>query len=361
MSSGTLIRRSALVFALGAFLAAAQPNVAAWEVLKRGMAESNPDKRKQAVLAMGTIGPAPEVIELMNEALRDKDVTVRQTAAAEIADAQLRQCIPNLKAALDDTGEVAVQAAKALWDMGDHESARPVFDEVITRELKDTSGFFEGALRDAKSKLRDPKKLARMGAMEASGALLGPFSMGINVASDMMKDSGAPTRALALVTLSKDCAPRGAQLMDWALTNDKNNLVRAAAAKALGRCGNLTTVDKLMRLLAESSDAVRYMAAASVVRLSIPQAQTSRRETTQPAGAQASQATQPLETARPVTAQPSETGQPSPASQPAEPPTTTQPPPPSQPVPPAPQPPPTTTAPPQAPPPLSLADHGHLH
>lgn len=282
MRSGAWVRPSAALFALGAMTAAAQPNVAAWEVLKRGLAESNPDKRRQAVLAMGTIGPAPEVIELMNEALRDKDVTVRQTAAAEIADAQLKRCMPNLKAALDDTGEVAVQAAKALWEMGDHESARPVFVEVITRELKDTAGFFEGAIRDAKSKLRDPRKLARLGAMEASGALLGPFSMGINLAADMMKDSGAPTRALALVTLSKDCDPRGAQLMDWALKNDKNNLVRAAAAKALGRCGNLTTVDKLMRLLAENSDAVRYMAAASVVRLSIPEANQSA----QPAPAQ---------------------------------------------------------------------------
>ena len=46
-------------------------------------------------------------------------------------------------------------------------------------------------------------------------------------------------------------------------------MVRAAAAKALGKCGNVTTIDKLMRLLAENSDAVRYMAAASVVRLSI--------------------------------------------------------------------------------------------
>jgi HEAT repeat protein len=48
-----------------------------------------------------------------------------------------------------------------------------------------------------------------------------------------------------------------------------NNLVRAAAAKALGRCGNVTTIDRLVRLLAENSDAVRYMAAASIVRLTI--------------------------------------------------------------------------------------------
>lgn len=248
--------------------AVAQPNVAAWQVLKTGLADSNPDKRKQAVLAVGSIGPAPEVIEVLNLALRDKDVIIRQTAAAEIGDAKIRQCIPNLKAALDDTGEVAFTAAKALWDMGDH-SGRWIFEEVVTHELKDTTGFFEGALRDAKAKIRNPKTLARMGMMEASGALLGPFSMGISLAQDMLKDAGAPTRALSFITLSQDCDARGAQLMEWALTAEKNNLVRAAAAKALGKCGNISSVDKLMRLLAENSEAVRYMAAASVVRLGI--------------------------------------------------------------------------------------------
>ncbi len=246
----------------------AQPNVTAWEVLKRGLADSNPDRRKQAVLSLGNVGPAPEVIELLNQALRDKDITVRQTAAAEIGDAKITQCVPNLKAALDDTGEVAFTAAKALWDMGDY-SGRDIFFEVITGELKDTTGFLEGAMRDAKQKLRNPKQLAKMGLNEASGALLGPFSMGINVAQDMMKDSGAPTRALSITMLSHSCDPRGAQLMEWALTADKNDLVRAAAAKALGHCGNISSIPKLMLLLAENSDAVRLMAASSIVRLSI--------------------------------------------------------------------------------------------
>ena len=110
MSATSRLRRCAC--ALTAVWAMAQPNVAAWDVLKRGISESNIDKRKQAVLAVGTIGPAPQVIEMLDLALRDKDVEVRQTAAAEIADAKLRQCIPNLKAALDDTGEFAFTAAK---------------------------------------------------------------------------------------------------------------------------------------------------------------------------------------------------------------------------------------------------------
>lgn len=260
--------RAATMLTVVILPALAQPNVAAWDVLKRGLADTNLDNRKQAVLSVSSIGPAPEVIELLNEALRDKDVEIRQTAAAAIGDAKMRQCIPNLKAALNDTPEVAFTAARALWDMGDN-SGRNVFAEVLTGEITDSTGFFEGAMRDVKKKLRNPKLLARMGLMEASGALLGPFAMGIPLAQDMLKDSGAPTRALAVLLLSKDCDSRGAQLMEWAIVNDKNNLVRAAAAKALGRCGSIGAIPKLMILLTEDSVAVRDMAAASVVRISI--------------------------------------------------------------------------------------------
>ncbi len=260
--------RLVIIAGVFALAAVAQPNVSAWDVLKHGLADTNPDLRKQAVLSISSVGPAPEVIEMLNEALRDKDPIVRQTAAAAIGDAKLRQCIPNLKAALNDTPEVAFTAARTLWDMGDT-SGRDVLSEILTGEMRDSTGFFAGAMRDAKAKLRNPKELARMGMMEASGALLGPFSMGITVAQDMLKDRGAPSRALAVTLLSKDCDARGAQLMEWAIANDKNNLVRAAAAKALGKCGSIGAIPKLMLLLTEDSVAVRDMAAASVVRISI--------------------------------------------------------------------------------------------
>ena len=278
MTRGARLRRTTYAaFLLSVLPLIGQPSVAAWDVLKRGLMETNLDKRKQAVLAVASIGPAPEVIELMNLALRDKEVEVRQTAAAAIADAKLQQCLPNLQAALDDTGEVAFTAAKSLWEMGDR-SGRKVLLDVVTGELKDTTGFFEGAVRDAKSKIRNPRSLTRMGVREASGALLGPFSMGIFLAEDMMKDAGAPTRALAFTLMAQECEAYSVQLMEWALRGDKNNLVRAAAAKSLGRCGNLSTIPKLMILLPESSEAVRFMAAAAIVRLTIQAASTPNAE-----------------------------------------------------------------------------------
>lgn len=269
MPRGALIRSVAgAVLVFCGLPLKAQPSVAAWDVLKLGLSDTNLDKRRQAVLSLASIGPAPEVVYLMNLALRDKDIEVRETAAAAIGDAKLTQCIPALQAALDDTGEVAFEAAKALWDMGDR-SGRKVLVDVVTGEVKDTTGFFGGAVRDAKAKLRNPRSLAGIGAREGAGALLGPFSMGIRMAEDMMKDGGAPARALAFTLMSRDCDAYGVQLMEWALRGDKNNLVRAAAAKALGRCGNLSTIPKLVILLPESSEAVRFMAAAAIVRLSM--------------------------------------------------------------------------------------------
>ena len=246
--------------------AVAQPNVAAWGLLKRELGNNDPDRRKQAVLAVGTIGPAREVISLLKQLLRDKDVVVRQTTAAAIGEFKYQACKPALRAALDDDPEVAVQAAKSLWAMGDR-SSRTVLQALYTGQEQGGPGLIAGAMRDAKDKLKHPKKLILLAVNEASGALLGPFSIGIIATENMLKDNGAPGRALAADLLSQACDPGAVQLMTWTLDKDKNNLVRAATAKALGKCGNVTTVNRLMLLLADNSPAVRDMAAASVVRL----------------------------------------------------------------------------------------------
>jgi len=246
----------------------AQPSVSAWDLLRHELVSPNPEHRKQAIMAIGSIGPAPEVITILNESLRDKDITIRQATAALMGELKYPGNVPNLQAALDDDSEVASQAAKSLWNMGDR-SGRRVLEALYTGQERGGPNMIESAMRDAKDKLHHPKKLATMGVNEASGALLGPFSMGIIVAEEAMKDSGAPGRALAVNLLAQDCDARAAQLMEWALDNDKSTLVRAATAKALGKCGNISTIPKLMMRIADGNAAVRDMAAASVVRLTI--------------------------------------------------------------------------------------------
>ena len=167
----------------------AQPNVTAWDILNQGVNDKNPEKRKQAIAAVGSLGLAPEAIKLVESALRnDEDVVVRQTAAASLGQMKSKQSIPALQQALDDhSGEVAFQAAKSLWELGDRSSvsrsppagkhtSRDTLQDVLTGQLKDATGLREGAMRDAKAKLHSPRALAKIGIKEASGALLGPFS-----------------------------------------------------------------------------------------------------------------------------------------------------------------------------------------
>jgi HEAT repeat protein len=45
--------------------------------------------------------------------------------------------------------------------------------------------------------------------------------------------------------------------------------VRAAAARGLGQCGNKESIPKLEQYLADSNEALKYMAAAAIVRLSM--------------------------------------------------------------------------------------------
>jgi HEAT repeat protein len=98
----------------------AQPEKTAWDVLRTGLTENNPERRRQAVTAIGSIGSDNDAVQLVEDALRDSDSLVRQTAAATLGQMKARQSIPALKTAINDEWpEVAFAAAKALWDMGD--------------------------------------------------------------------------------------------------------------------------------------------------------------------------------------------------------------------------------------------------
>jgi HEAT repeat protein len=247
----------------------AQPEKTAWDVLKQGLAEKNLDKHRQALTATGSIGLAPEAVQLIELALKDMDPLIRQTAAAELGQMKAKQSIPALKAAMDDSdGQVAFAAAKALWDIGD-KSGRGLIEDVITGDEKTSEGLMGGAMRDAKRKMHDPKALAVMGFKEASGALLGPFNFGIIAAEQAFKDGSAGGRTLAVALLSDDCDAQTRRLLDWSFTNDKNWAVKAAAAKGLGKCGTSDLIPKLETALSDSHEAVKAMSAAAIIRLSL--------------------------------------------------------------------------------------------
>ena len=183
----------------------AQPDKTAWDVLKTGLNDKNPDKRRQAVTAIGSIGLETEVIQLVEGALRDPDSLVRQTAAAELGQMKATEAIPSLKTAMDDAaGEVAFAAAKALWDMGDKSGLQLIEDVLTGQQRAERRGSQRRGARRQEKDARS-ESLTVMGLKEASGLLLGPFNIGVIAAEQVFKDGATAGRILATIVLSQDC------------------------------------------------------------------------------------------------------------------------------------------------------------
>lgn len=247
----------------------AQPEQTAWNVLKPGLADTNPLNRRQAVTATGSVGIDPEAVSLVEAALKDdKDSLIRATAAAELGEMRSRASFPALKAALDDpAGEVGFAAAKALWDMGD-KTGRGFIEDVVAGQQTATDGGVKGAVHRADRLRHDPKAMTILGLKSASGALLGPFNIGVIAAEQVMKNNSVAVRMEALNLLAEDCDVQTFKLLEAATVGDKTWAERAAAAKALGRCGNPDAIPQLELNLSDSNAAIKYMSAAAIIRLS---------------------------------------------------------------------------------------------
>jgi HEAT repeat protein len=239
----------------------------AWAALDQSL-KAGTEHRIQALSALATIrGSNEEAVKRALDALQDKDAQVRQAAALALGQMKAKQAVPDLKRALDDTGEVAFAAAKALTDIGDP-SGRDMLIAVLAGERKDTPGLMANAMRDAKHRLHHPQGLVLMGAEDAAGAMFGPASWGIEATKDAidLKGKGTPGRAAAAAYLAKDTDPYAVKLLEWALGDD-NQFVRVEAAKGLGERGNAESVPKLQNVLTDSHTRVRAMAAASIINL----------------------------------------------------------------------------------------------
>lgn len=258
-----------LLLLLPAACTLAQPDKTAWDVLKSGLADTNPLNRRQAVTATGSIGLDPEAIRLVEAALKsDKDSLIRATAAAELGEMKSRQSIPALRAALDDpAGEVGFAAAQALWDMGD-KTGRGFIEDVVAGQQVATDGGVKGALHRADRLRHDPKEMAIIGAKSASGALLGPFNIGVLATEQVFKGGAAAARMQGLNLLAEDCDAQTFKLLETSSTDAKTWAEKAAAAKALGRCGNPDAIPTLEQNLSNSNAAVKFMSAAAIIRVS---------------------------------------------------------------------------------------------
>src|ERR1700689_5638580 len=151
--------------------------------------------------------------------------------------------------------------------MGD-KTGRGFIEDVFAGQQNATDGGVKGALHRADRLRYDPKAMAVLGAESASGALLGPFNIGVLAAEQVFKNGAVAVRMQALNLLAEECDAQTFKLLESAATDDKTWAEKATAAKALGRCGNPEAIPKLEQNLAGGNSGIRFMSAAAIIRLS---------------------------------------------------------------------------------------------
>ncbi len=240
--------------------------VAAWNVLREDIRSDRKSDRSAAVTALGAVGARPDILPLLQAALKDKDASVRKDAALTLGNLGSRSAEPQLRKLLDDPSpEVGFAAASALAKMGDH-SGRGIFVATLQGERKG-DGFVKSSFKSNVERYRDPKQLAFVAARQAAGSLFGPLSIGVIVAQQLMTDRGAAARGVAATLLAEDPSNEAVNELKLALL-DKNWAVRAAAAQALVKSPGKVPAETFEPLLVDDHEEVRAIAAAGIIRIS---------------------------------------------------------------------------------------------
>jgi HEAT repeat protein len=237
------------------------PKEEAWQILTTACTGDKTSSRATAIRVLGLVPNDVKVRKLAEKALVDDKAEVRSAAAVALGDMKSRTSIPNLKKALGDKNPaVALAAAHSLELMHD-DSAYEVYYEVLTGQRKAGKGL----IASQTSVLKDPRKMAQLGFEEGIGFI--PFAgIGWQAIKVIRKDDSSPVRAAAAKVLAKDPDPAATKALADA-AGDKSWLVRAAALEALAKRGDPSVLDTVQLYVSDEKDAVKYTAAAAVLRL----------------------------------------------------------------------------------------------
>jgi HEAT repeat protein len=236
-------------------------------ILNEGLANKNPDVRKQAVAALGLIGPREPYLSEITAALSDKDVYVRLAAVASIVDLKDKGTADLLNQALSDgTPEVSFAAAKALFGLGDPRG-RVAMLAILDREAKTHSNFLTAQKRDTLRLVHIPKGMMMFALKNGIGFAPVPgLGEGVSSLQQILSDSGVSGRATTAVLLGNDRSPEVLAALKEALT-DKDASVRAAVVHALALRNDPSLLPLMKEQFDDSSESVRLRAAAAYLRL----------------------------------------------------------------------------------------------
>lgn len=261
----------------------------AWETLRTGNASPKPQNRIDAIHAISTMTPSADTRQILIASLKDTDRDVRISGIMSVSAMQDRSLIPNLRELLNDHApEAAFAAAVSLWKLHDH-TGENVLYSVFAGERKASSGFFSSGVYQANKELRNPSTLAVIGAEQGAYAMLGPLGMGLDAYRLFHKSSnGSSARVIAGSLIVENRSEQTKKQLIEAI-NDKDYFVRGLAAKGLGSFHGPEVNQALLAAFGDPKPAVRFMAAASLIRSAseAPKQSKSRKQTTTKSSPQA--------------------------------------------------------------------------
>ena len=239
-------------------------------MLKDAAASDKVRDRSDALSALVVVAPDPRATKMLEDAVLDKDESIRLLAVTSLGDIKAKSSIKVIDAAMQDASpQVSFAAAVALWKMGDRDG-RDIFYSILEGDRKTGPGLVQSKIKEAKKEMHDPKALALIAVNQASGAFLGPFSMGVSMAEEYAKNNGAPVQTLCANLLASDNKPDTIEVLSDA-ADDKNWAIRVAGIKALAKLNHRESLPQMKEIMEKDDhQAARLVAAAAVIHLSEP-------------------------------------------------------------------------------------------
>jgi HEAT repeat protein len=237
----------------------------AWKLLTDAASDpKSTQTRIQALAALGLLR-CPRAEKMITDAMAEPDLDVRTAAALAAGQTMDRNLTSPLRNLLDDKEpQVAFTAAITLWKMND-KSGEDILMAVVDGDRSANAGMINGTKHKISKELHDPSAMAKLGALQGASMLLGPFGFGITAFEYIHQNGGDVARASAIEDLAQEkTEPIHKELV--AALGDKDQVVRAAALKALVDYHDNATSMAVYAVLSDGKQPIRLTAAAAYLR-----------------------------------------------------------------------------------------------